>query len=136
VTDERTKEVEKLAKEWAKREYFRQSMAGTAGTMPDGSGSPMTEEAYIKSVWDRAIFEGDLKYRQIRGEVNNPEMELADFKKRQERKQQTMLARAKKELADILDEDNLGGDDLKKKWADAEKADKDDDDDDEDDSKK
>jgi Mn-containing catalase len=106
VKDERAMEIEKIAKEWAKREYFRQSMAGTVG-------EDMTEEAFTESVWERAMFEGDLKYRQLNGEVPNAEAELESFKARQERKQQTMLKRAKEELKEILEEEDLVGADLK-----------------------
>jgi len=125
VKDERTKEIEAIAKEWAKREYFRQSMAGTVQ-------NDMTEEQFVDSVWERAMFEGDLKYRQMKGEVTDEEAELADFKARQERKEETMLKRAKKELAELLEEDNLGGDDLKAVLAD-DGSEEDDDDDDGDD---
>lgn len=106
VKDERTLEIEQVATEWAKREFFSQSMAGTI----DGD---MTEEAFIESVWDRAMFEGDLKYRQMKGEDLDEEAELLDFKAKQERKQQAMLKKAKDELKEILDEEDLGGDDLK-----------------------
>ena len=75
----------------------------------------MSEEDFTKSVWDRAMFEGDLKYRQMKGEVVDEETELADFKTRQQRKQEAMLKRAKEELVEVLDEENLGGDDLKSK---------------------
>mmetsp|Transcript_20950 Transcript_20950/g.29570 ORF Transcript_20950/g.29570 Transcript_20950/m.29570 type:complete len:488 (+) Transcript_20950:192-1655(+) len=102
IKDKRNTEVEKIAKEWAKREFFRKSMAGS---IEEG----MTEEEFIKSVWDRAMFEGDLKYRQMQGETTNEESELADFKQKQEIKKQTMLKRAKQELADLLDEEDLGG---------------------------
>ena len=107
--DARTKEIEAIATEWAKREYFRQSMAGT---IAEGS----TEEEFTKQVWDRAMFEGDLKYRQAKGEVTDADAELASFQARQERKKQTMLQRAKDELADMLEEEGLSTDDLKKKW--------------------
>jgi hypothetical protein len=108
VKDERTLEIEKVATEWAKREYFRQSMAGTVD-------EDMTEEAFIESVWDRAMFEGDLKYRQMKGEVLDEEAELLDFKSKQERKQQTLLKKAKDELKEILEEENLGGADFEAK---------------------
>jgi hypothetical protein len=62
VKDERTESVEKIAKEWVKREYFKQSMAGTVD-------DDMTEAKFKTSVWDRAMFEGDLKYRQMNGEA-------------------------------------------------------------------
>jgi hypothetical protein len=121
LQDERTKEVEAIAKEWAKREYFRQSMAGTVQ-------KDMTEEDFIKSVWDRALFEGDLKYRQSKGEKTDDEKELADFKARQEKKKEVMLARAKQELKDILQKEDLGGDDLEAALDDDEDDDDDDDD--------
>jgi hypothetical protein len=105
--DERTKEIEAIANEWVKREYFRQSMAGTVE-------NDMTEAEFKETVWDRALLEGDLKYRIKMGEVVDEEMELADFKKRQERKQQELLKKAKKELAEVLGEEIPDEDDDKK----------------------
>lgn len=106
VKDDRTVEIEKVAKEWAKREYFRQSMAGTVD-------EDMTEEAFTETVWERALFEGDLKYREMNGETPDAEAELETFQRKQERKQQTMLKRAKEELKEILEEEDLVGADLK-----------------------
>lgn len=106
VKDDRTIEIEKIAKEWAKREYFRQSMAGTVN-------EDMTEDAFTESVWDRAMFEGDLKYRQLNGETPDADAELESFQAKQERKQQTMLKRAKEQLKEILEEEDLVGVDLK-----------------------
>jgi hypothetical protein len=74
-----------------------------AGTVEDD----MTEEAFTESVWDRALFQGDLKYRQMNGEVTDEEAELADFKKQQERKKAAMLNRAKEEMKELLEEDDL-----------------------------
>mmetsp|Transcript_55123 Transcript_55123/g.83411 ORF Transcript_55123/g.83411 Transcript_55123/m.83411 type:complete len:497 (+) Transcript_55123:91-1581(+) len=110
VEDDRTAEIEKIAKEWAKREYFRLSMEGS---IEDGT----SEEDFTKSNWDRALFEADLKYRQLNGEITDAgaEAALEDFKAQQERKKQTMLQRAKEELKDLLDEEDLGGDDLNEK---------------------
>ena len=119
IQDEKTKEIESIAKEWAKREFFRQSMSGSVA-------KDMTEEDFIKSVWDRALFEGDLKYRQIRGEVTDDEKELADFKSRQEKKKEVMLARAKQELQEILEKEDLGGEDLKAALSDDDEDDDDD----------
>jgi len=101
VKDARQEEVENIAREWAKREYFRVSMSA--------EGTSLSEDDYIKEVWERALFEGDLKYRQMNGEANNPEDELADFKAQQERKKVVMLQRAKDELRSELDKENLGG---------------------------
>ena len=79
-----------------------------AGTIMEG----MSEEAFTESVWERALFEGELKYRQMNGEVTDTVAELADFKSQQERKKEAMLKRAKEELKEILDEEDLGGEDL------------------------
>jgi hypothetical protein len=119
--DERTLAIEKIGTEWAKREYFSQSMAGTVD-------EEMTEEAFIESVWERALFEGDLKFRQSAGEEADVEAELLDFKAQQERKQQTMLKQAKKELQEVLDEENLGSVYEEGDYDDDEEEDDDDDD--------
>jgi len=92
------KEIEDIAREWAKREYFRKA---TAGDMP------YSEEEYIKSVWERALFEGDLKYRMLHGQETDERKELAEFKKKQEKKKAMMLERAKAALNDALGEDAL-----------------------------
>ena len=70
---------------------------------------PYSEEEYIKSVWERALFEGDLKYRMLRGQDTDERKELADFKKKQEKKKAAMLQRAKASLEELLDEDELVG---------------------------
>lgn len=116
VKDARTVEIETIAKEWAKREYFRKSME---------SGVDLSEEEFIESVWDRAMFEGDLRYRQAHGEVTDEETELQDFKSRQAKKKEAMLARAKAELAEVLEEEDLGGKDLEEKLAKLEASDDD-----------
>ncbi|CAJ1966534.1 unnamed protein product [Cylindrotheca closterium] len=108
IKDSRVEEVEKIAREWAKREYFRQMMAGTVD-------AELSEESFLESVWERAMFEGDLVYRQINGEATDADAELEDFKAKQERKKQAMLKKAKSELKEILEEENLGGDDLNEK---------------------
>ena len=100
--EKKTKEIEDIAREWAKREYFRKSMSGDM---------PYSEEEYIKSVWERALFEGDLKYRMLRGMDTDERKELADFKKKQEKKKATMLERAKASLQEMLDEDEDSDDD-------------------------
>jgi len=96
----RTQETEDIAREWAKRDFFRKGMSGEI--------SDMTEEEYIESIWDRALFEGDLVWRQLNGVETNEEEELRDFKSKQEKKKQAMLERAKASLAELLDEDTVG----------------------------
>jgi len=108
LKDERTKEIESIAKAWVKREYFRQTMAGTID-------DKMTEEAFSETVWDRAMFEADLKFRKMNGEVVDPENELISFKTKQDRKKQVMLDRAKEDLQRLLDEEDLGGEDFKER---------------------
>lgn len=105
--EKKQNEIEEIAREWAKREYFRKA---TSGDMP------YTEEEYIQSVWERALFEGDLKYRMMNGQETDERKELAEFKKKQEKKKAMMLERAKASLQELLDEDELigskkGGDD-------------------------
>lgn len=100
--EKKEKEIEDIAREWAKREYFRKSMSGDM---------PYSEEEYIKSVWERALFEGDLKYRMLRGMDTDERKELAEFKKKQEKKKSMMLERAKASLQEMLDEDEDTDDD-------------------------
>jgi len=90
-------EIEEIAREWAKREFYRKSMSGDM---------PYSEEEYIKSVWERALFEGDLKYRMLRGQDTDERKELAEFKEVQEKKKAAMLARAKAGLEDLLNDDD------------------------------
>merc|ERR1712194_668095 len=102
------KEIEDHAKTWAKREYFRRSMGDNMG---------MTEEEFIKSVWERAMFEGDLKYRMMRGGKTDERKELAEFMSKQDMKKATALKKAKELLEDqlgtIIDADKVpaGSDD-------------------------
>lgn len=93
----RKDESEEIAREWAKREFFRKGMAGEI--------IDMTEEEYIESIWDRALFEGDLKWRQINGKSTDADAEFEDFKTKQEKKKQAMLEKAKASLAELLDEE-------------------------------
>merc|ERR1712151_638817 len=99
IKDARQEEVEKIAKEWVKREFFRQSMA---------DATTLSEDEFTKEVWERALLEGDLKYRQMNGEIVDAETELADFKAQQERKKETMLKKAKEELQEVLAKEDLG----------------------------
>lgn len=94
----KTKEIEDIAREWAKREYFRKA---TSGDMP------YSENEYIKSVWERALFEGDLKYRMLHGQETDERKELAEFKQKQGKKKAMMLERAKAALNEALGEDDM-----------------------------
>jgi hypothetical protein len=78
-------EIDDIARSWAKREYFRKSMGGNMG---------MSEDEYIESVWDRAMFEGDLKYRMMHGQETDERKELSEFLDKKTQKERTMLKRA------------------------------------------
>lgn len=93
--ERKTKEIEDTARSWAKREYFRKSMGGNMG---------MSEEEYIESVWERAMFEGDLKYRMMHGGQTDERKELAEFEEKQNKKKAAALKRAKEAL-----EGKMGG---------------------------
>lgn len=99
-------EIEENARSWAKREYFRRSMGGNMG---------MIEEEFIKSQWDRAMFEGDLKYRMMHGGSTDERKELADFTKKQDLKKAAALKKARKlleeKLGDVLDTTSMDDDD-------------------------
>lgn len=90
-------ESEDIAREWAKREFFRKGMSGEI--------SDMTEEEYIESIWDRAMFEGDMRWRQLNGMETDEEKEFEDFKSKQDKKKEAMLERAKASLAELLDDE-------------------------------
>jgi len=104
--DRKKKEIEDNARAWAKREYFRRSMGGNMG---------MTEEEFIQKNWDRAMFEGDLKYRMMHGGKTDERKELADFTKKQEAKKEAALKKARKaledKLGDVLDTTSIDDDD-------------------------
>merc|ERR1712151_216835 len=93
--ERKQKEIEDTARAWAKREYFRKSMGGNMG---------MTEEEYIESVWERAMFEGDLKYRMMHGGKTDERNELAEFLSKQDQKKATAVKRAQEAL-----EGKMGG---------------------------
>jgi len=93
--ERKTKEIEDTARAWAKREYFRKAMGGNMG---------MSEEDYIESVWERAMFEGDLKYRMMHGGETDERKELAEFEEKQNKKKAAALKRAKEAL-----EGKMGG---------------------------
>merc|ERR1712176_14586 len=104
--DRKKKEIDENARGWAKREYFRRSMGGNMG---------MTEEEFIEKNWDRASFEGDLKYRMMHGGKTDERKELADFIKKQDKKKEAALKKARKaledKLGDVLDTTSIDDDD-------------------------
>merc|ERR1712086_566859 len=95
-------EVEDNARDWAKRQYFRKSLGGNID---------MTEEEYIKSVWDRAMFEGDLKYRMSKGLDTDERSEIEEFEAKQEKKRQLLMKKAEEALEGELGNLLTDGDD-------------------------
>ncbi|KAL7490786.1 hypothetical protein ACHAWT_000330 [Skeletonema menzelii] len=71
---EKENELKSLAREWAKREFLRKSLKRRI---------PISEEEFIEIVWDRAMFEADLKYRTMSGLAVNESEERAKFKEEQ-----------------------------------------------------
>ena len=74
---EKQKELQSLAREWAKREFLRKSLKRRI---------PISEEEFIEIVWDRAMFEADLKYRTMMGLAVSEREERARFKENQKEK--------------------------------------------------
>ncbi len=61
----------------------------------------MTEEEYIESVWERAMFEGDLKYRMMHGMQTDERKETQEFEEKQARKKEAALKRAREALEGV-----------------------------------
>lgn len=112
-------EVEVLAQEWARREYFQQTMSGAVDS------TTVSQDEFTKTVWERAMKEGEVAYKKARGELTDAEAagELETFQAQQKRKQEVMLQKAKEELAAVMAEDLNASD----------KKDEDEDDDEDDD---
>lgn len=70
-------ELQTMATQWAKREYLRKSLKRKI---------PIKEEEFIDIVWDRAMFEADLKYRTMQGQAVNESEERKAFREGQEKK--------------------------------------------------
>lgn len=75
--DAKQKELEVMATQWAKREYLRKSLKRAVS---------VKEEDFIEVVWDRAMFEADLKYRTMKGQSVNESEERMAFREAQETK--------------------------------------------------
>ncbi len=71
------KELKAMATEWAKREYLRRNLKRHI---------PVKEEEFIEVVWDRAMFEADIKWRTMQGQAVNESEERTQFREAQEKK--------------------------------------------------
>jgi len=97
---ERADAVRNYAAEWIRREYFRQTVGGQLEEL-----GGITELEFVEVVFDRAMLEGEIQYRIANGEKLDEDMEMPDFKAKQDRKQKVLLMKAKEELVDALGED-------------------------------
>ena len=88
----REKEIETIATEWAKRQYYA---AATAGTI----SSTMTEDDYIESIWEEAVKEGEAKWRTIKG-YSDEDPSTWDDKMKQ--KQAVLAKQAESEIAGMM----------------------------------
>jgi len=70
-------ELSDMATEWAKREYLRKSLKKPIN---------IKEAEFIEIIWDRAMFEADLKYRTMQGQAVNEKDEREKFKESMEKK--------------------------------------------------
>jgi len=100
--NKKNKEVEKHAREWAKREYYRKTMSGDMA---------FSEDEYIASIWERAMFEGDMTWRMQNGRPTDERKELAEFKMKQQEKKMAQLDTAKANLDRLVDEEKKDEDD-------------------------
>lgn len=74
---EKEEELKAMAMEWAKREYLRKHLKRHI---------PIKEDEFIEVIWDRAMFEADLKYRTMQGQAVSESEERIKFKESQEKK--------------------------------------------------
>jgi len=77
--DEKAKQADltALATQWAKREYLRKSLKRRI---------PIKEDEFIEIIWDRAMFEADLKWRTMQGQAVSETEERKQFRADQEKK--------------------------------------------------
>lgn len=72
-------ELKVMATQWAKREYLRKSIKRAV---------PVKEDAFIEIIWDRAMFEADLKYRTMQGQAVSESEERKKFREDQKKKKE------------------------------------------------
>jgi len=72
-------ELEEMATQWAKREYLRKSIKQPV---------PVNEDTFTEIIWDRAMFEANLKYRTMQGLAVNESEERKAFREDQKKKKE------------------------------------------------
>ncbi len=101
--------LEPYAKEWAEMQYERQYNLKTM---------IMSKEAFVKTIWDRALFESEIHEKKKWGKEFDEEAERKAFKERQEREREEKRKRTQQMLA------ALNYDDVIKKPRQTERAEK------------
>lgn len=91
-------QLEERAKKWAKKEYTKKSL--TTHTFA-------SEEDFIESVWDRAMFEVDLAYRMEIGKEVDVGAEREAFAEKKEKEKEESV----KKLKELFE--NVSLDDIK-----------------------
>lgn len=86
------KEVEKIAMEWAKREFYTKSTEGVIT-------ADVTEEQFIESIWETAIKEGTTKWRKLEGYSDEDPSKWDDKMKQ---KQAVLAKKAESEIASMM----------------------------------
>lgn len=86
------KEVEKIAMEWAKREFYTKSTEGVIT-------ADVTEEQFIESIWETAIKEGTAKWRKLEGYTDEDPSKWDDKMKQ---KQAVLAKKAESEIASMM----------------------------------
>ena len=95
-----------MAQYWAETMYFRKKMR--EGTLQ------ISEDEYVKSVWDMALKEADKQYRKLHGEDGEVVESDADARARKEKQMEDVsFERLRKSVAHLVDDDDEGegGDD-------------------------
>jgi len=88
----REKEIETIAMEWAKRQYYAAVTAGNVAT-------DVSEDDYIDSVWEQAVREAEAKWRKIKGYSDSDPSTWDD---KMQQKQAVLAKQAEAEIAGMM----------------------------------
>lgn len=77
IEQEKQEVIKEMAQEWADREFYRRSLNGDLA---------VNKKQFIEMIWERAMFEAELEFRQLAGERFDVEMEREEWKMAQKAK--------------------------------------------------
>ncbi|KAL3782543.1 hypothetical protein HJC23_005217 [Cyclotella cryptica] len=89
---ERQAKLDEMAKEWAEREYFRKKLR---------SELLVNKDQFVELIWDRAIFESNLRLRTIEGFAVNEGEERRKWKEAQKKKKAAEMAATRKMIEEL-----------------------------------